>query len=327
MSNNLTGPPVPTTAHAVEVDALDKRFGALTAVSGLSFTIERGEIFGLLGPNGSGKTTTLNMISGLSNPTSGRIAVFGMDPRRQSSAVKRLLGVVPQETALYEELTAERNLGFHAELFGFAGNEKKRRVTRMLELAQLTDRAKSRVSTFSGGMKRRLAIVRAILHDPWLVYLDEPTLGVDVQSRNAIWDYIKQMKAEGRSVLLTTNYLEEVNALCDRVAIIDHGTLVALDTPLALKSQYGQSVVEVDLDGPPSPALTLALQKVSGVQSVNVEGQTIRIQRENNADLGAMLPPLLQLVATAALTVLRLNLREPTMDEVFLTVTGRGLRD
>lgn len=327
MDRAWTSSTVPTTAHAVEVENLEKKFGAFTAVSRLRFNIERGEIFGLLGPNGSGKTTTLNMISGLSEPTSGKISVFGLDPRRQSSTVRRLLGVVPQETALYEELTAERNLAFHAELFGFSGVEKRRRVSRMLELAQLTERAKSRVGTFSGGMKRRLAIVRAMLHEPWLVYLDEPTLGVDVQSRNAIWEYIKQMKEEGRSVLLTTNYLEEVNALCDRVAIIDHGRLVALDTPLALKSKYGNSVVEVELDSFPQESLTAAIQRVPGVQRVDVNDISVRITLKNPSDPGAILPRLLEQVSTERLSVLRMNLREPTMDEVFLAVTGRGLRD
>jgi ABC-2 type transport system ATP-binding protein len=320
---------VPEVQYAVEVSDLKKTFGNFTAVSGLSFTISRGEIFGLLGPNGSGKTTTLNMISGLSMPSTGTVQVFGYNPRRQAAAVRQLLGVVPQETALYEELSAERNLMFHAELFGFSGQEKKRRVARMLELAQLTDRAKSRVGTFSGGMKRRLAIVRAMLHDPWLVYLDEPTLGVDIQSRNAIWNYIRNLQAEGRSVLLTTNYLEEANALCNRIAIIDHGGLAALDTPAALKARYGNSVVEMNLNRPAANALLASVKRMAGVQSVDSEGSTMRVTlgNTNDTDAGAVVPVLLSMVSDSGLSVMHMSLREPSMDEVFLALTGRGLRD
>lgn len=320
---------VPASGCAVQVSNLEKRFGTFTAVTGLSFTIDRGEIFGLLGPNGSGKTTTLNMISGLSAPTSGTVEVFGLDPKRQSTAVRRLLGVVPQETALYEELTAERNLAFHAELFGFSGNEKNRRVAHMLELAQLTDRATSRAGTFSGGMKRRLAIVRAMLHEPWLLYLDEPTLGVDVQSRNVIWEYIHHTKAEGRSVLLTTNYLEEVNALCDRIAVIDHGKLVALDTPASLKSRYGNSVVEMDADQSISDSLVGRIRCLEEVQSVDRHENNLRITLRSSADLDptSALHVLLEMMATQGLGVSHVSLREPTMEEVFLALTGRGLRD
>lgn len=227
------GPPV------ITVSGLVKKFGQHTAIDGLDFDISAGEIFGLLGPNGSGKTTTINVISGLSVPTGGSVSVLGLDPRKQSSSVRRELGVVPQETALYEELSARRNLAFHADLFGMRGSVRRRRIGQMLELAQLGDRADSRVETFSGGMKRRLAIARALLHDPSVIYLDEPTLGVDVQSRHVIWDYIRQMRQDGRTVLITTNYLEESDQLCDRIAVIDHGRLVGLDSPDGLKRRYG----------------------------------------------------------------------------------------
>src|SRR5215472_16709302 len=175
-----------TTSPAIEMIDLCKDFGSFRAVDHLSLTVQQGEIFGLLGPNGSGKTTTINMISGLSVPTSGMVRVMGYDVRREARQVRRILGSIPQETALYEELTAWDNMDFHADLFGVARKGKKERIVRLLELVQLLDRKASRVSTFSGGMKRRLAIARALLHDPSLVYLDEPTLGVDVQARRAI---------------------------------------------------------------------------------------------------------------------------------------------
>src|SRR5436853_1587767 len=220
---------------AIEIQNLCKTFGTLNAVDHLSLTIQQGEIFGLLGPNGSGKTTTINMISGLSVPTSAELRVMGNDVRHYARQVHQILGSVPQETALYEELSAWTNMDFHADLFGIPRKEKKERIIKMLELIQLLDRKDSRVSTFSGGMKRRLALGRALLHDPQLIYLDEPTLGVDVQARRVIWDYILSLRDQGKTVLITTNYLEEAQALCERIAIIDRGKLVAEDTPDHLK--------------------------------------------------------------------------------------------
>src|SRR5260370_36128003 len=202
-----------TRFPAIELQALCKAFGMLQAVDHLTLSVEQGEIFGLLGPNGSGKTTTINLISGLSTPTSGDVQVMGYDVRRHARRIRQMLGAVPQETALYEELSAWDNLDFHADLFGMPRKEKKVRIMQMLELVQLQERKRSRVGSFSGGMKRRLALARALLHDPPLLYLDEPTLGVDVQSRRAIWDYILSLHQHGKTVLITTNYLEEAQTL------------------------------------------------------------------------------------------------------------------
>ncbi len=238
------------TLPAIEMINLSKNFKTFKAVANLSLTVQQGEIFGLLGPNGSGKTTTINMISGLSQPSGGEVKVLGYDVHHNPRAVRQILGSVPQETALYEELTAWTNMDFHAEIFDIPRKEKKARITRILELVQLLDRKDSRVSTFSGGMKRRLALGRALLHEPQLIYLDEPTLGVDVQARRAIWDYILALRDQGKTVLITTNYLEEAQALCDRLAIIDHGKLIAVDTPSHLKQSYGGSVIELETAHP-----------------------------------------------------------------------------
>ncbi len=320
---------LPTAEYAVEVAHLHKEFGSFHAVTDLNFRIAKGEIFGLLGPNGSGKTTTLNMISGLSAPTSGEVKVFGLNPRKQSNSVRRLLGVVPQETALYEELTAERNLAFHAELFGYRRQQKGERIEAMLELAQLQDRAKSRVKTFSGGMKRRLSIGRALLHDPWLVYLDEPTLGVDVQSRNVIWNYILKMKQEGKSVLLTTNYLEEANALCDRIGIIDKGHLIAEGTPAALKARFGSSVLDLEITGTALEDVRELLLVVTGVQSVEIIENRVAVSLAslNEGDAGTLLPVILRKVTDSGGVIRHMALREPSLDEVFLSLTGKGVRD
>src|SRR5256885_4041152 len=260
---------------AIEVKDLCKSFKDFRAVDHLTLSVQQGEIFGLLGPNGSGKTTTINMICGLSVPTSGEVRVMGNNVRHNARQVHQILGSVPQETALYEELTAWANMDFHADLYGIPRKQKKERITKLLELVQLLDRKDSRVGTFSGGMKRRLALARALLHEPQLIYLDEPTLGVDVQSRRAIWDYILAQRDQGRTVLITTNYLEEAQAICERIAIIDHGKLVAVDTPEHLKQIYGGSVIEVETLQPSREADQL--RAIEGVKEVTQDGTHLKI--------------------------------------------------
>jgi ABC-type multidrug transport system ATPase subunit len=243
-------PPGATSSAAVALQDLTRQFGRgkklFTAVSQLNLEVARGEVFGLLGPNGSGKTTTINMISGLIPPTSGTVTVLGMkvEARRTRRAVRQLLGTVPQETALYNELTAQANMAFHADLYRVPRQEKAERIATLLDLVSLADRADTRVKTFSGGMRRRLAIARALLHDPEVIILDEPTLGVDVHARAAIWGYIRDLRDRRKTVLLTTNQLEEAQELCDQLAIIDHGQLVAGGTPAMLRRSRGAASLE-----------------------------------------------------------------------------------
>lgn len=306
---------------AIEMDHLVKRFGDFTAVDDLSLTVVPGEIFGLLGPNGSGKTTTVNMLSGLSAPTSGRVRVMGYDLRTQTRQVRQILGSVPQETALYEELTAWSNLDFHADLFGIPAKEKKARMESMLDLVGLSDRKDSRVGTYSGGMKRRLALARALLHNPQLIYLDEPTLGVDVQSRRAIWDYILALRQQGKTVLITTNYLEEAQELCSRIAIIDHGRLVALDTPEDMKKRFGGSVVEMETVRPFE--LLEELRALPGIEEVQQAGRSLKVTTQSGAKV---VPQIINLVSQCC-EIREIAVREPNLDEVFLHLTGTALRD
>src|SRR2546421_8974933 len=306
---------------AIEIIDLCKTFGSLQAVDHLSLTVQQGEIFGLLGPNGSGKTTTINMISGLSTPTSGQVKVIGYDVRRDARRVHQLLGSVPQETALYEELSAWTNMDFHADLFGIPRKEKKERIIKMLELVQLLDRKNSRVSTFSGGIKRRLALARALLQDPQLIYLDEPTLGVDVQSRRAIWDYILSLREQGKTILITTNYLEEAQVLCDRLAIIDRGKLIAVDTPEHLKQTYGGSVIEVETSQPSEA--TDAIRGLSGVTDVKQDGTHLKIATQGINNVVADVINIL----SQENGVKDIAIREPNLDEIFLLLTGTALRD
>jgi ABC-2 type transport system ATP-binding protein len=310
-----------TAAPAIEIKDLCKSFGKFQAVDRLTLTVQQGEIFGLLGPNGSGKTTTINMISGLSVPSSGEVRVMGYDVRRNARQVRQILGSVPQETALYEELTAWTNMDFHADLFGIPRKEKKERITRLLELVQLYDRKDSRVSTFSGGMKRRLALARALLHDPKLIYLDEPTLGVDVQARRAIWDYILSLRDQGKSVLITTNYLEEAQALCERLAIIDHGKLVVEDTPDHLKQMYGGSVIE--LETIQQSRAVDELRAIEGVKDVIQDGNHLKITTQGMHNIA----PQIITILTQEGEIRDIVIREPNLDEIFLRLTGTALRD
>ncbi|MHB8688614.1 MAG: ABC transporter ATP-binding protein [Candidatus Dormibacteraceae bacterium] len=308
---------------AVELEAVTKRFKDMVAVDGLSIRVDRGEIFGLLGPNGSGKTTTLNMILGLTAPSTGRIRVLDREMPKEQKAVRRLLGTVPQETALYEELSAEANLRFHADLFDIPYKGLNQRIDQVLNLVQLEDRRRSPAGTFSGGMKRRLALARALLHEPELLFLDEPTLGVDVHSRRALWDHILDLKAKGRTLLLTTNYLEEANTLCDRIAIIDHGKLVVVDTPANLRQRFGDTVIEMGLERKASAELLQKLRALTGVAEVVQPNGVLRVSLEGGH---AVAGHVVTLVAGEH-GLRSITQREPSLEEVFLSLTGAGLRD
>lgn len=313
-------------AVALELVGLTKCFGEFTAVNNLSFRVKYGEIFGLLGPNGSGKTTTINMISGLSKPSSGTVKVLGYNIVQHTRAIYAVLGAVPQETALYEELSAWTNMSVHADLYGVPRSDRDKRISDMLKLVELYDRRNSRVSTFSGGMKRRLTLARALLHDPQLLYLDEPTLGVDVQSRRAIWDYILDLKKkEGKTVLLTTNYLEEANVLCDRIAIIDHGKLVALDTPGDLKRRYGNTILEIETILPPSEYLLEQLRVMKGISNVIHDDKVLKVVMTGD-DASTTTGQLITLVTKEA-NLKTISQREPNLEEIFLSLTGSALRD
>jgi ABC-2 type transport system ATP-binding protein len=311
------------TEAAIELLEMSKRFKNFIAVDRLSLEVRRGEIFGLLGPNGSGKTTTVNVISGLSRPTSGTVRVLGQDILADSRSVRRVLGSVPQETALYEELSAEANLRFHGDLFGVPRKVIGEQTDHLLALVQLSERRRDRVSTFSGGMKRRLALARAMLHDPEMLYLDEPTLGVDVQSRRALWDYILGLKARGKTILITTNYLEEASALCDRLAILDHGRLAALDTPVQLSRRYGDTVIEMVLEPGPSSELVARLRDIQGVTDVVAIESAIKVTLAGAREAVGQVVTLV----TKESRLVDFDQHQPSLDEVFLHLTGRELRD
>jgi ABC-2 type transport system ATP-binding protein len=242
--------PLEHPVDAIRVEGLVKTFDGFTAVDDISFAVREGELFGLLGPNGAGKTTTINMLSTLLRPTSGSAVVAGFDVTRHRDDVRKSIGVVFQEPALDVKLTGRENLEFHTMMYGIGKTERRRRIDKVLALVELTDKARTLVEKYSGGMKRRLEIARGLTHRPKVLFLDEPTLGLDAQTRRHIWEYVRKLNKEaGVTIILTTHYMEEADFLCDRVAIMDHGKFVALDSPARLKDVLGGDVVSLELEG------------------------------------------------------------------------------
>jgi ABC-2 type transport system ATP-binding protein len=295
----------------IEVRDLRKSYGSLRAVDGVSFDLHPGETFGLLGPNGAGKTTTIHLMVGVLKPDAGSVRINGgADPTRPD--VRRQIGIAPQAQALYADLTGEENLAFFARLYGLAGARLAERVAWALEFSGLADRRKHAVRTYSGGMQRRLNLAVALVHDPPVLFLDEPTVGVDPQSRNHIFDSIEALKKQGRTILYTTHYMEEAQRLCDRVAIMDRGKILALDTVSGLIDAHGgRSVIRAELES--VPADTSALPG-------RLEGATLVIETPKPLEEVARL-------AERGLKLTTLHVTRPNLETVFLELTGRSLRD
>jgi len=304
--------------NIIEVEDLSKKFGQLIAVDKVSFQVAEGEIFGFLGPNGAGKTTTINMLCTLLTPTGGRATVNGYDVVRQRSEVRHSIGLVFQEPTLDEYLTAEQNLRFHAYAYKIPKEIREKRISELLELAELSDRRKSKVRTFSGGMKRRLEISRGLLHSPRVLFLDEPTLGLDPQTRRHIWDHILSLrKQHNLTIFLTTHYMDEAEN-SDRITIIDRGHIIALDTPDKLKDALGGDMVTLKAED--NDAAALELKEKHGLSSL-IQNGTITF---NVSQGEKFLPKLMNSFQNRLLSI---SVRRPTLDDVFLKLTGRAIRD
>ena len=304
---------------------LHKRFGTIAAVAGVSLEAAPGAILGLLGPNGAGKSTTISMLAGLVRPDRGTVRIGGALMGGDADPVKRELGLVPQELALLEELPARINLEIFGALYGLAGRLLDERVAAALELTSLTDRARDPPREFSGGMKRRLNIACALLHRPAVLLLDEPTVGVDPQSRNAIFDTLETLRAAGHTLVYTTHYMEEVERLCDRVVIIDHGRVLAADTTARLiAAAPAASRLRLEYDPPPDADACAAVATLPGVRSVELAGGTLTV---TTADIGAVAPRVLERLAARGLSCRRLASENANLEDVFLSLTGRSLRD
>jgi ABC-2 type transport system ATP-binding protein len=309
---------------AIIVDQLTKTFEDVTAVDHITFSVPQGELFGLLGPNGAGKTTTINMLSTLLKPTSGRAEVGGYDVVRNRDAVRRSIGVVFQEPALDGKLTGRENLEFHAMMYGLRKDERNRRINEVLELVELTDKAKVLVDKYSGGMKRRLEIGRGLIQHPKVLFLDEPTLGLDAQTRRHIWDYVRKLNRDKKvTIILTTHYMEEADFLCHRIAIMDHGKFVALDTPPRLKDVLGGDVVSLEVEGR-AEDLDEALKALDWVKKYTRRDEVLNLTMEKGE---RRIPELITLAQQLGVTVGCVHLRKPSLEDVFLHFTGRTIRE
>jgi ABC-2 type transport system ATP-binding protein len=308
----------------LSVEQISKSYGARKAVDGVSFQVGRGQTVGLIGPNGAGKSTTVGMICGLLRPDSGRILLDGELMGQGASSAKRKIGLVPQDLALYEDLSALENLRLFGALYGLKGAALRQRCEQVLALVNLGDRAGDAPASFSGGMKRRLNIAAALLHEPQLLILDEPTVGVDPQSRNAIFDTLEALQAHGHSLIYTSHYMEEVERLADQIVIIDHGKVLADETPAALYQRLpARAALQVELAQAPTAALLATLRAQAGVTEVRHEGATLHI------GLGAseQAAPLLAWLAAQGLSLRHFGTARTSLENVFLTLTGRTLRD
>jgi ABC-2 type transport system ATP-binding protein len=307
----------------VEVRELQKQYGSLTAVDRVSFEIREGEVFSLLGPNGAGKSTTIGMLSALIEPTGGDALIGGLSVKGRGTELRRLFGVVPQEIALYEELSVMSNLLFWGRLYGLRGAALRSRIECVLEKVGLADRARSVVRTLSGGMKRRLNIAAGLLHEPRLLFLDEPTVGIDPQSRRSVLDLILQLKNEGTTILYTTHYMAEAEELSDRVGIIDHGRLLAVGTCRELSAGIGGSEkLGLALAGSEEgERLSAALRGVPGL-SVENDGAKVTVTAPR---VRPLLPRIIEAATAARATLRDIEIREPNLESVFLAYTGREL--
>jgi ABC-2 type transport system ATP-binding protein len=310
--------------EAVTVQNLDKRFEDVHAVRGISFAIREGEIFSLLGPNGAGKTTTIGMIAGLLSPDAGEVWLMGHSVTEEPKAAKAELGVVPQEIALYEDISARANLNFWGKMYGLRGAELAERVDVVLQLIGLEDRASGAVSKFSGGMKRRLNVGVALLHRPQVIIMDEPTVGIDPQSRRKILDSVKQLRDEGVTILYTTHYMEEAQELSDRIAIMDNGEIIAEGTHQELIDIVGElDRITLTISGESAQVID-AWRGIDGVSEITAEDGVLHLLVK---DSNQVLPAVFEAAAGVGVRITSVDVQEPNLETVFLHLTGRALRD
>lgn len=310
--------------NAIEVRCLVKRFGDLTAVDHLDLDIPRGKLTSLLGPNGAGKTTTVRVLTTLLSPCEGQTTIGGFRLTEQNDRIKPLLGLVPQEIALYETLSARQNLRFFAQLYGYSGAAMDERVMKLLVDVQLDDRADDSVSNFSGGMQRRVNIAAALIHDPDIIFMDEPTVGLDPISRTAVWEIIEELKSRGKTIVLTTHYMEEAETLSDRVIIVDHGKVIAAGTPAELIQQTGvETAFRLTIDGDTAVCVE-KLRELSGI--IKADGVDGRLTVFSESDT-AQLVQVIQTVLQTGAAIQAVEVIGPNLGAVFLHFTGRELRE
>jgi ABC-2 type transport system ATP-binding protein len=312
------------TEDVIKVEGLTKIFNrSMKAVDHISFSVQQGEIFGFLGPNGAGKTTTINMLITILKPSEGRATILGSDIANESNEVRRSIGLVPQEYTADDDLTGFENILLCADLYGIPRSTSKKRAIELLQVVELTEFKDKKVQTFSGGMRRRLELACGLINRPKVLFLDEPTLGLDVQTRAATWNYIKTLKKEyGMTLFMTTHYLEEADSLCDRIAIIDHGKIIVIGTPTELKDSLGGDIITLSIQK--DTDITSLVQKIAHVKEVKKENGSYMIKSENGE---VTAPLIIEALRKDGHVVTRLSLTKPTLNEVYLQYTGKSMRD
>lgn len=308
----------------IQISNVSKKYGDNVAVNGISFEIGKGELFGLLGPNGAGKSTTISMMTGLLSPTGGDIFLNGKSVVKNPMAARKILGLVPQEIALYPTLTAKENLQFWGKMYNLSGKHLKQRVDAVLQIAGLEDRKNERIDSYSGGMKRRINIAAALLHQPEILIMDEPTVGIDPQSRNHILESVKQLNQEGMTVIYTSHYMEEIEYLCNRIGIVDHGKLIAIGEKENLKQSIKDEekiILELSMV---TPIIVEKLKKLPCVEQIQVDDNQVTILSKESKDLIAN---IVTEITKMNVKILGMKVEEPNLETMFLQLTGHALRD
>jgi ABC-2 type transport system ATP-binding protein len=311
--------------NAIELNNLTKTFGNLNAVDNVTLSVGEGELFGLLGPNGAGKTTIINMLITLLKPTCGTATVAGFDVSTGQDMIRRHIGIIFQDPSLDSGLTGRENIEFHAMMYGMSGDRLRENIARVLEVVDLTEKADILVQYYSGGMKRRLEIARGLVHEPRILFLDEPTLGLDAQTRRKIWEYLRNLNRKfGITVILTTHYMEEADSLCNRIAIIDHGRIIALDSPQNLKSSVGGDLLTLELNEESTDPAMKLLAAIAGVKKVSSDGLQVSViipQAERR------LPSVVSKLHSHGIEINSAIVNKPSLEEVFITLTGSMIRE
>ena len=311
--------------YSIETKSLTKSFGDVTAVDDISFSVENGEIFGFLGPNGAGKSTTIMILTTLLKPTSGQALISGFDVMTNPKQVRENIGYVQQETTVDEYLTGRENLLLQAKLNHIPKNEINPRIDEILDLIELSDKQNEAVVTYSGGMRKRLDIAGGLLHRPKVLFLDEPTVGLDIQTRRKIWQYIKKIHDEFEmTIFLTTHYMEEADQLCDRIGIIDDGKIQVIDTPENMKKAMGNEVISIVLEGENHDSFLSELKKIEYVTKINVDGSKLTLFASNGTEV---IPKIFQISSKLEIKINSIALTQPTLDDVFISYTGHEIRD
>ena len=312
--------------YSIETKSLTKSFGDLIAVNDISFSVEKGEIFGFLGPNGAGKSTTMMIFTTLLKPTSGKALIAGFDVMKDAKHVRESIGFVQQETTVDEYLTGRENLLLQAKLNHIPKNEINQRIDEVLELIELSDKQDQAVVTYSGGMRKRLDIAGGLLHHPKVLFLDEPTVGLDIQTRRKIWQYIKKIHVEFEmTIFVTTHYMEEADSLCDRIGIMDHGKIQVIDTPKNMKNDLGNEIISLVVDASNNHNLFLEeLKKIEFIKKINEDDSKITLFTSNGTEV---IPKIFQISSELKIKINSISLTQPTLDDVFISYTGHEIRD